>query len=97
MKSKGEQINASRITSTNSLQLHPTIIAELDRIIYENRFLWEPFIESSKTFDDFRESLKKKGCKEIPISEIPEITIKILDKTINLEKVNKTKKMISKA
>lgn len=76
LKVKGESVNLTRINSVESLNLNPTITFELQKLIYENRLMWEPFMVSFDTFDEFVAFLKKSSYKILPLSETTEITNK---------------------
>ncbi len=95
IKTKGSPINLSRLTSVDALNFPPSLTTELEKIIFENRFLWEPFIVSFDTFDDFINFLKKTNYKGIPISETPEITIKSIS-VVDSKNLNETKTMLQK-
>lgn len=46
---------------------------EIKQKIYESRMLWEPWVETAETFDEFKSLLTKRGYYNIPISSRPEI------------------------
>jgi len=54
------------------LQLPVGWEAQLEQIIFDSRMLWEPWIESSDSFEYFRSSLKIRGFSNIPVSAQPE-------------------------
>jgi hypothetical protein len=76
LKVKGEPVNLTRINSVDSLNLNPTVAFELQKLVYENRLMWEPFMVSFDTFDEFVTFLKKSSYKILPLSESAEITNK---------------------
>lgn len=63
----------SRLSDTSILQLSPYSKAELDRIISEDRMMWEPWIESADSYDLLKSNLKKRGLLKIPLNGKPEV------------------------
>jgi hypothetical protein len=74
MKVVGNPVLATRITDINLLNLPAEKANKVSQIIYDNRMLWEPWIESSSSFDNLRAALKTRGYQNIPMSPQPEIS-----------------------
>ena len=69
----------------------------ISKIIYDNRMLWEPFIQSVDKFEDFRSQLKIRGYSNIPLSAQPEFTLStIQNQVVNLSNLPKLTTMIRK-
>ena len=69
----------------------------ISQIIYDNRMLWEPFIQSVDKFEDFRSQLKIRGYSNIPLSAQPEFTLStIQNQVVNLSNLPKLTTMIRK-
>ncbi len=73
-KLRGYEINASRIQNVDTLGLPPDWTTALNQIIYDNRMLWEPWVESADTYEDLKDSLRLRGYKNLPMSGQPEFT-----------------------
>lgn len=71
-KFQGRPQLAVRIEDLGPLQLPIGWEGQLEQIIFDSRMLWEPWIESVSSFDDFRASLKVRGYSNIPVSAQPE-------------------------
>lgn len=80
-----------------SLQLPTTWHTQFSQIIYDNRMMWEPWIQSVTSFNDFRAALKKRGYTNIPISSQPEFTASTVKSTaVNVSYLPNQKTMIRK-
>lgn len=80
-----------------SLQLPPAWHTEFSQLIYDNRMLWEPWIQSVSDFESFRAGLKKRGYKNIPVSSQPEFTASTVQSTtVNVAYLPNQKTMIRK-
>lgn len=81
----------------SSLQLSPSWYKEISQIIYESRMLWEPWIQSVTTFEDFRNSLKKRGYTNIPVSSQPEFIVSTVEtQIVNVSRLLQNKTMLRK-
>lgn len=86
-KFTGRMLLPTRLDTSGlkSLQLPEAWYTQINQIIYDNRMLWEPWIQSwDDTFEQLRVSLKKRGYTNIPISPQPEFT----SSTVTNQKVN---------
>jgi len=82
----------------SSLKLPHDWFTKISQIIYDDRMLWEPWIQSADNFENFRESLKKRGYKNVPISGQPEFTASTIQKTtVNVSGLPGKKIMIRKS
>ena len=80
-----------------SLQLPSIWHTQFSQIIHDNRMMWEPWIQSVSSFDDFRKTLKKRGYTNIPLSNQPEFTASTVKTTIvNVAYLPNQKTMIRK-
>jgi len=66
----GIKIIATRISNLNDINLPLDYRDAISSIIYQNRFLYEPWIESSEDFSVLRKNLKLRGYTNIPESNI---------------------------
>lgn len=73
---KGKEILASRLENPETLNLPSNMTDQLVQLIYDNRMLWETWIESADTFEDLRAALKDRGYSNIPLSSQPQISMK---------------------
>ena len=63
-----------RVEDLGPFQLPAGWTNQLEQIIFDSRMLWEPWIESSDTFDELRSNLKTRGYLNVPVSAQPEFT-----------------------
>ncbi len=62
-----------RISDPSILQLNAANQAEVERIISENRMMWEPWLESADSYDSFKTNLRKRGFSRTPLNGKPEV------------------------
>lgn len=95
----GRPQNPVRLTDLGLLQLPEAWQAEIERVIDEERMLWEPWIESAPTFDELRERLKTRGYTGLPLNGQPQFTRSDLlsPPQINVSNLPKPKKMVRRA
>jgi hypothetical protein len=78
--------------------LPPTWYEEINQMIYDSRMLWEPWIQSANSYDEFRANLKTRGYSNIPISSQPEFApSSVSEVTINNNYLPQIKTMIRKS
>lgn len=68
----GRPILASRVENLDILNLPVNWTSEIKQIVYDNRMLWELWLEASDTYDLLKASLKNRGYTNLPMSEQPE-------------------------
>lgn len=73
-KFQGRDQLAVRVEDLESFQLPPGWKNQLEQIVFDSRMMWEPWIESSESFDELRLKLKSRGYSNIPISAQSEFT-----------------------
>lgn len=96
-KVTGKPILATRINEVSLLRLPTDWTTGLNQLIYDNRMLWEPFIEYAETYDDLTMNLLKRGYSNIPISPQPELSSSNLGSpTINSSSLPDKKTMLRK-
>jgi len=83
-KFQGRHQLAVRVDDLAPLQLPVGWETQLEQLVFDSRMLWEPWIESAETFDDFRASLKIRGYSNVPVSAQPEF----VPATIQMPTVN---------
>lgn len=64
----GNKIPATRLKNLSDLSLPLQDQKAFEKIIYESRLNWEAWIETVEFFEDFRNRLKIRGYKNVPIS-----------------------------
>lgn len=79
-----------------SLALPEAWYNQIHQIIYDNRMLWEPWLQSwSGTFEELRTSLKARGYTNIPVSAQPEFTAStITNQYVNISYLPQRKTML---
>lgn len=68
---RGKKIMATRITNLFDLQLPTDYHEFIAKEIYDNRFLYEPWIESSSNYAAFKQQLSNRGYYNLPVSNMP--------------------------
>jgi tRNA G26 N,N-dimethylase Trm1 len=51
--------------------LSPELTEEIDAIIYDNRILWETWMQSAEDFSTLKENLTKRGYNNLPTHASP--------------------------
>lgn len=67
---KGKKILATRIKNLSEINMPADYYDMIQSIIYENRFLYEPWIESADDFASLRQTLKLRGYTNIPVTNV---------------------------
>ena len=94
---KGEETLATRIDDINGLGLPSSWTSQLSNIVYENRMLWELWLESADSWDSLRSTLKTRGYTNVPIKGTPEYEPAITSTpAVNLNSLPKKSLMIRK-
>lgn len=99
-KLKGQEQLPTRIKIEDiaSFQLPVVWYNTISQIVYDNRMLWEPFIQSIDTFENFRNNMKSRGYTNIPLSSQPEFTMStVQSQYVNLNSLPKITTMIRKS
>jgi len=63
----GESIVSSRLTDIKFLKLTQLLESKVQNLIYDNRILYEPWIESAKDYNELKDRLKKRGFTNLPM------------------------------
>jgi len=67
----GVTLAPARITDVKNLHLPPALESAVSKTAYENRFLWEVWIESAASFNALKEGLSKRGYRNLPLQADP--------------------------
>lgn len=70
--SNGDQ-SSTRIDKVDFLNLNLNATKKINQSIYENRMLWEPWIETFYSYLELKTKLKKRGLKKFPLSGEPQV------------------------
>ena len=70
-----EEFPPTRVQDLRSLGLPNSLYEELNKLIYEDRMLWEPFMECAEDFTVLTKSLTKRGYGAIPMHCAPAINL----------------------
>lgn len=92
---RGKKIIVSRVSDLADLQLPVDYQEIISKEIYDNRFLYEPWIESALSYAELREQITNRGYYNLPISNVPiygtgyskaypEISVKNIQQTITM-------------
>lgn len=94
---QGKDIMATRIDNLDVLNLPITWQSQINQIVYDNRMLWELWIEAADTYEDLRTALKMRGYNNIPVSGQPELKASNMQKPeVNLSSLPKKTTMLRK-
>jgi len=74
LKVLGKSVLATRITDVNLLNLPSDTASKLSQIIYDERMMWEPWIEAATNYENLKAALKSRGYSNIPLSPQPELS-----------------------
>jgi hypothetical protein len=58
-----------KINDLKQLNLPEQMYKSLNQQILENKMMYEPWIQSSESFNDFRQSLIKRGYSNVPLQQ----------------------------
>lgn len=64
---------STRVENVNSINLSVNVKKKINQNIYDNRMLWEPWIETFSSYLELKTKLKKRGIKKFPLSGEPQI------------------------
>lgn len=93
----GKKISSTRLKNIDDLRLSVQEKETLSKTLYESRLLWEPWLESVDDFEEFRNKLKNRGYKNVPISQTFEENLSLNVSKINVSYVSPIKTMIRKS
>lgn len=94
---RGKEQAPTRLDSLAPLNLPNNFQVQLEQVIFNDRLLWEPWIESFESFDDFRNTLRRRAYLNIPISNRPEYPSPLGSKTvINTSNLPQVRTMLNK-
>lgn len=65
----------SRLTDIKTLKLPQLWESKIQQLIYDNRMLYEPWIESANNYNELRERLSNRGFKNLPMGPNPMLDI----------------------
>ena len=68
---RGQNAPASRVQNIEDLNLPSLLEREIKRTIYENRMMWEVWIEGAEDFGKLKKSLKNRGYSSLPVHSSP--------------------------
>lgn len=74
--SNGKSFSPTRVLDLKSLGLDPTLENQLEETIKENKMMWEPWLELSKSYQSLKQSLLKRGYSNLPIHSKPSYNFK---------------------
>lgn len=99
-KLKGVKQPPNRLTEnlqSYNLNLSDTWTHQLSETIYDNRMLWEPWLESASSYEELRSKLRQRGYKNIPMIDSPILDItKSQIPVINTSFLPQKKSMVQK-
>lgn len=68
---RGKKVIATRITNILDLQLATDYQEFIAKEIYDNRFLYEPWVESASNYAALKQQLSNRGYYNLPVSNMP--------------------------
>ncbi len=61
----------TRIKNLYELNLPAALSEEISNTIYVERMLWEPWIQSAKSYQELKKALRDQGFSNVPIHDSP--------------------------
>lgn len=61
----GPETTPVRVTDLKSIQLPKAVSESVEKIVYDNRMYWEPWIESAENYEKLRQALHKRGYSNL--------------------------------
>lgn len=96
-KASGKDVMANRIDNIDQFNLPDDWTTKIKQITYDNRMLWELWIESFDSYNDLKAALNARNYSNIPMSPQPEISAsRIKMPTANLKNIPVRKTMLRK-
>lgn len=68
---KGESVVSSKITDLSILKLPQVWERKIQQIVYDNRMLYELWLESANNYGELRQRLKDRGFTNLPFGSSP--------------------------
>jgi hypothetical protein len=65
----GQKVYATKVSDIEKLNLKPELSAKIAKEAYENRMMYELYLESADSFEDLKGSLRKRGYSSLPMSQ----------------------------
>lgn len=66
-----KDVHPTRVADIKKLNLPPKLTKEISETVHDNRMMYEPWIESANSFGDLKQSLKKRGYRNLPLNQSP--------------------------
>lgn len=94
----GKKIIPSRIENVDDLKLPHDYNVFIKQKIIDYKLLWEPWIESSSDYASLRYQLKKRGFKNVPLSNYVQYGMRTTSSLpdINTKNIKQMKTMVRK-
>lgn len=73
---QGDSIPPTRVPDIKDLNLPPALEGKVGTTAFQNRFLWEVWIESAENSGELKKSLLKRGYKDLPMAGRPLFSLK---------------------
>jgi hypothetical protein len=93
-------IPSTRVQDIKSLRLSQELENDLAKTIYEQRMLWEPWLESADSYESLKAALKTRGYSNLPMQadaiHTPRTVVIEKNDGTKISKANHTKTMIRK-
>lgn len=64
-----QKVYPTRVKNIKDLHMRPDIMNRIAKETYDNRMRYELFAESADSFNDLKDSLRKRGYTELPMSQ----------------------------
>ena len=96
-KAQGRPVHANRVENLDSIGLPPDWSIKIKQTVYDNRMLWELWVESCDDYEKLRAALTSRGYSNVPASTQPEMRISRMEVPIlNMNSIPKAKTMMKK-
>ncbi len=91
----GKPCSPGRLIDVKKLGLPAILEQQISQRIYQDRMLWEPWIESADKFLELRKSLKNRGFSSLPLSSNPKF-IHVKESIVKTKKKREQEQLIVK-
>lgn len=85
-----------RLGDVSTLSLPAAFADKISQAIYDNRMLWEPWVETADDYASLRTSLTTRGYSNLPVSGQPEFPL-VQAPVVNASSLPQVKTMLRKA
>jgi len=96
-KAQGKNVMANRVENIDQLTLPTDWSNKIKQTTFDNRMLWELWIESFDSYEQLKAALTNRGYSNIPMSPQPELRVSRMEfPVLNMATIPSGKTMLKK-